>query len=198
MTNLPQHSADEIRALIADRDRLRSAELTLTRERAANWSKGIGALLVAALAFSLIKGRDDLTSLDPEWARRVGYFLAASTVLATVAAYKLFRASYGPLKPLAPGVTDHQEATATMHALICGLGLAVLAFVGLLGAVALTWYGPDAQGPRIAVTDKDGTVWCGEPTTISSGGLRLKVKGQEMRFDLGTITRLDALDTCPE
>lgn len=198
MTNLPEYSADEIRALIADRDRLQSAELILTRERAAQWSKGIGALLVAALAFSLIKGRDDLTSLDPEWARLVGYCLAAATLLATIAAYKLFRASFGPLKPLAPGATDHQEATATMRALICGLGLTVLAFVGLLGAVALTWYGPDAQGPRIAVTDKDGTVWCGEPMNTSSGDLRLKVKGQEMKFDLDTVTRLDALDTCPE
>ncbi|WP_176460623.1 hypothetical protein [Rhodococcoides fascians] len=198
MSNLPNYSADEIKGIIAQRDRLQSAELALTRERAANWSKGIGALLVAALAFSLIKGRDDLTGLDPKWAIGVGGCLATATVIAAFAAYKLFRASYGPLKPLKSEVTDHQEATSTMHALMCGLVATAFAFIALLAAVALTWYGPDAEGPKMAVTDDGGIVWCGEPTKTGSGDLTLQVKGQQMKFDLDTISRLDVADSCPQ
>lgn len=198
MSTLPNPSADEIAARVAERAQRQSSELALTRERAAKWSKGIGALLVAALAFSLIKGREDLTSLDPQWAYGVGGCLAAATLLATISAYKLFRASYGPLKPLADDVSDHQEATATMNALVCGLVTTVLAFVALLAAVALTWYGPDAKGPKTSVADEYGTVWCGDPKKTSSGRLTLDVSGQHMVFDLDTVTRIDAVDTCPQ
>jgi len=197
MSNLPDFSAAEISALIAERDRLQSAELALTRERAANWSKGMGALLVAALAFSLIKGRDDLTQLDPGWAKGVGACLAGAVMLAALAAYQLFRASYGPLKPLTPEVTNHEEATATMHALIRGLVATALAFLGLLAAVALTWYGPDAEGPKMVVTDQYGTVWCGRPIQTGAGDLILEVKGQQIEFDLGKVMGLGTLDTCP-
>jgi len=198
MSNLPNPSANEILARIEERTRRQSAELLLTRERAAAWSKGIGALLVAALAFSLIKGRDDLTSLDPAWAERVGYCLVGATVFATVAAYKLFRASYGPLKPLADDVSDHLESTRTMRALICGLVTTVFAFAALLAAVAITWYGPDAKGARISVTDEDGAVWCGEPKETHGGDLVLQVKGQLMEFDLDVVSRLDAVEDCPK
>ncbi len=85
--------------------------MILPRERAANWSKGVGALLVAALAFSLIKGRDDNTSLGPKLGAGVGICLVLAAVLATIAAYKLFRACYGPLTAISDSVTDHQEAT---------------------------------------------------------------------------------------
>lgn len=198
MTSHPGMTPDEIRAQSAERARRQSAELILTRERAANWSKGVGALLVAALAFSLIKGRDDLTSLDPRWAAGVGICLVVATVLATIAAYKLFRASYGPLAALSDSVTDHQEATSTMRSLGWGLGLSVLAFAALLGAVGATWYGPDAEGPRVSVTGEDGTVWCGEPKETDNGTITLSVKGQQMDFDLDALSRIEAVDTCPK
>lgn len=198
MNGQSEVSPDEIRARVQERAKRQSLELSLTRERAANWSKGVGALLVAALAFSLIKGRDDLTSLDPAWARSVGICLAVAALLATIAAYQLFRASFGPLRALADNVTDHQEATATMRALTCGLGVSVLAFAVLLGAVGATWYGPSADGPAIAVTDQDGTVWCGEPQETRGGELVLSVDGQRVKFDFDTVLLLEAIETCSD
>ncbi|WP_134765093.1 hypothetical protein [Nocardioides sp. 1609] len=189
-------TAIEIQEAARARADRQSHELIVTRERAANWSKGIGALLVAALAFSLIKGRDDLTEVDPKWAGAVGVALVLAAALATVAAYSLFRASYGPLEPL-KDVTDHAEAVSTMTALKTGLGFAVAAFVLLLVAVGATWYGPDADGPRIKVTGKD-IDWCGVPQTTSSGVLKLKVDGQPVNIDLSDVDRIEAVDSCPD
>lgn len=174
------------------------AELSLTRGRATSWAKGVGALLVAGLAFTLVKGRSELTDLAPECAGLVGALLLAAVGSAVVAAYYLFSAAYGRLGADPPGITDHALAVRTMNDTRIGLRWAIAGAVALLGAVAVTWYGPAAEGPRLEVVDGTGASWCGEPTRTSNGVLTLSVSGQEVQVNLTTAARVSPVVSCPK
>ena len=188
-------SAGQLQADVMAEQGVQAAELTTVRSRAANWSKGIGALLIAALAFSLVRGRSDLTGLDPRWAIVVGVFLVSAVLVAAVAAALLFRASYGPLGPTTS--PDHTESRRTMRALAWGLGLSCAAFALLLAAVAVTWYGPAADGPALRVIDAQGTDWCGTAVSSGGGAVVLQVSGQEIAVDLSSASMVSPVESCP-
>lgn len=192
----PGASREQIRAAAEKRRRDREAELALTRGRATNWAKGIGAVLVVGLAFSLVKGRTDLNDLDQGFAIAVGGLLLVAVVTACVAAVFLFRAAYGRLETVSGAVTDHKLAVQTIHDLRTGLWWALAGTALLLGAVGVTWYGPSADGPRLEVVDAGGTSWCGEPVRTGAGILTLKVRGQEVQIDLMKANQVMPVESC--
>lgn len=173
-------------------------ELPLARGRANSWAKGVGALLVAGLAFSLVKGRSELGDLAPVFAGVVGALLLTSVGLAAIGAYYLFGAAYGRLGADPPGIADHALAVRTINDTRTGLRWAIAGAVALLGAVAVTWYGPAAEGLRLNVVDGTGASWCGEPTRTSNGVLTLSVGGQEVQVDLTTAARVTPIASCPK
>lgn len=140
------------------------AELERVRSVALAWRNGLGALLLALVGFSLIRGRTDVGTLAPGWAALVGVLLLAALVTGAVGALALLRAAHGrlavtpvtALPPLPAG--DHQEAVAAVRALRTGVLLVLLCAALLVAAVGVTWYGPPRTGPFVQVGP--GTV-CG-------------------------------------
>lgn len=197
MTEPAGQSAKQITDAAARQRKDLEAELELTRGRATSWAKGIGALLAAGLAFSLVKGRSDISDLSTVAAVIVGVLLLIAMVVAVIAVYFLFRAAYGRLQPVASGRSDHELAVETMADLRVGLWLAAVGTVMLLGAVGLTWYGPEAQGPKLQIVEAGGVYWCGDSVRTIDGLLTLETEGQEVQIDLTTVAQLRAVTSCP-
>lgn len=197
VTEAAGQSAKQITDEAVRRRKALEAELELTRGRATSWAKGIGALLAAGLAFSLVKGRSDITDLSSGAGVIVGVLLLVAMGVAVVAVYFLFRAAYGRLRTVRPGTSDHELAVETMTDMRIGLWLAAGGTAMLVGAVGLTWYGPAVQGPQLQVVDSGGVSWCGDPVRTIGGVLTLKTEGQEIRVDLATAAQLRPVMSCP-
>lgn len=197
MTDAAGSSARQITDEATRRRKHLEKELELTRERATSWAKGIGALLATALAFSLVKGRSDITDLAPGAASAVGALLLGALLVAGVAVHFLFRAAYGRLRPVLPETSDHELAIETMADMRIGLRLAVAGTTMLVAAIGLTWYGPAAAGPQLQVVDSGGESWCGDPIRTVDGVLTLAASGQEVNVDLTTAVQIRSLTLCP-
>ncbi|SDD80215.1 hypothetical protein [Glycomyces harbinensis] len=198
--NPEQGGERPIEQVVADNERRRrttAEELLLSRTRAASWAKGVGAVLVVGLAFSLVKGRSDISALAPAWAIAVGAVLAFTVVLSAVTAYYLFQAAYGPLKSVPPATTDRELSDTTMRNLRKGLVSACVAVAALMVGVAISWYGPAARGPFLEVSEDSGGTWCGKPVHIDNGVLALESNGQKVTIDLDEVARLRPVTSCP-
>ncbi len=195
-STLPEPSYAQI---LEDAERvqtIRDAELPVTRARAASWARGVGALIAVGLAFTLVKGRSDLGELPPGFAVAVGVVLVVAIGCAVVSALSLFNAAYGRLSATPVDIPDHDLAAQTMADLRRGLGWALAGLVFLLAAVGLTWYGPPAAGPYVRVTDVSGATWCGSPVLTHTGEMTLAVEEQQVRVDLSSAARIEAVSRC--
>ena len=196
MSTGPGASARQIHQ---DAERVRraiDAELALTRGRATSWAKGVGALLVAGLAFTLIRGRSDVAELAIGFSVAVGVLLLVAVLVAIVAAYYLFGAAYGRLHPNPLETSDHELANETMKDLRTGLVWALLGGLALVSAIAVTWYGPAADGPQLRIVDARGAEWCGEPVRTDGGVVTLKIKSQEVPVDTANAASISAVSSC--
>jgi multisubunit Na+/H+ antiporter MnhG subunit len=190
-------SALQIRDEVARRKKVRREELALTRARATSWAKGIGALLVVGLAFGLVRGRSDISTLATGWAIAVGVALVVAVLLAAVAAYYVFRAAYGRLTAVPPERSEHALAMETMDSLRTGLRVACAAVLALLTGVAFTWYGPAADGAALHVFDRAGGEWCGSVVRTDHGVLTLELGGHELDIQLADVKQLRPVKECP-
>jgi hypothetical protein len=185
-----------------DRQQLLSTQLHRIRANALAWRNGLGAVLAALIGFSLIKGRSDITQLDPRWAVLAGLALVAAFTVGAMAALSLLRAAHGrpwlsKVDELLPGVLgDHQETVAAGRALLRGVVLALVCTVLLVIAVALTWYGPPREGPMLEVRTAEGT-FCGTAIRTDAGVLSLRTGAGEVRVDLGEARSLRPVGQCP-
>ncbi|MER7764039.1 hypothetical protein [Streptomyces sp. NPDC097619] len=198
----------------ADRAAARHGRLLLhgeserVREAALAWRNGLGALLAGLVGFGLLKGRTDVAALAAPYAALVGGLLLGALGCGTVSAVLLLRAAHGrpavsALPVREPGRPDpgpvaagHVEALRAARSLTWGV-VATLACTALLtAAVALTWYGPSREGPRLTVTTPAGT-YCGEPLGAGAGRLRLRTAGGELSLDLATAVALHPVPACP-
>lgn len=193
---------DDLR-LAQERDRLLRTELPRVQQAAAAWRNGLGALLAALIGFGLIKGRNDISQLDPRWGGWVGVLLLAALLTGACGALLLIRAAHG--RPAVTSVrelpssraTDHIEALACAAALRRGIGATLGCALLLVTAVGLTWYGPERAKPALRVHTVTGVV-CGTAVRLSPGGvLVLKTDAGEMTVDLTTATAVTAVDRCP-
>jgi hypothetical protein len=188
--------------LAQERDRLLRTELPRVREAATAWRNGLGGLLAALVAFSLIRGRSDVGQLAERWAVVVGVLLAAALLTGAAGALLLLRAAHG--RPavtsanelLPPPVGDHIEALDSAQALRRGISLTLGCALLLLSAVATTWYGPERTGPMTQVTTPVGT-FCGSTVRIAHGTLVLKTAAGEVTVDLARASSLRASSACP-
>jgi hypothetical protein len=62
--------------------------------------------------------------------------------------------------------------------------------------VAVTWYGPEKDKPRIEVRLATGTVYCGEVVSTAAGKLTLKTPQGQTVVDLTQADGLRAVDSC--
>ncbi|GHG32343.1 hypothetical protein [Streptomyces zaomyceticus] len=187
--------------------RLLREELPRVREAALAWRNGLGALLLGLIGFGLLKGRTDVGALAPPYGPLVGALLLGALLCGAAGGILLLRAAHGrpaastvpdPVPgtlPAGPVTAGHAEALRAARALTRGVVATVGCAVLLTAAVALTWYGPAKEGPRIAVTTPAGTL-CGEPLSTAGGRLRLKTETGERTVELSTAVALRAVASC--
>ncbi|MFB6786447.1 hypothetical protein ACFCWT_07140 [Streptomyces olivaceus] len=199
-------------AVAADRAaarRMRQAlaeELPRVREAALAWRNGLAGLFLGLLGFGLVKGRTDVGELAAPYDALVGGMLLLSLVCGAVGALYLLRAAHG--RPAATATSgprvsaaalyagDHVEAGRALRAMLRGVVLTLACGALLVTGVALTWYGPDKEEPRLLVRTPAGTE-CGEPLRTERGVLVLRTDTGEARVPLADATALLAVDTCP-
>jgi len=185
-----------------ERDRLLRTELPRVREAATAWRNGLGALLAALVGFGLVKGRSDVSQLDPAWAVAVGVGLLLALIAGAVGALLLIRAAHGipvvtPVrKILARRAADHMEALSAAKALTAGIVLTLTCAALLVGAVATTWYGPPRDKPAVEVTTPDGTV-CGRVVRTAAGTMTLDTAAGEVPVELARASAIRAVTACP-
>ncbi|MGO4631160.1 hypothetical protein AB4225_09460 [Streptomyces sp. 2RAF24] len=202
----PAGTPADLRAARGGRRLLRE-ELPRVRETALAWRNGLGALLLGLIAFGLLKGRTDVGALAAPYGALVGALLLCALLSGATGGMLLLRAAHG--RPAASAVPDpapgtlpagpvtsgHEEALRAARALTRGV-VATLGCAALLtAAVALTWYGPAGEGPRLTVTTPSGT-FCGEPLRTTGGRLALRTSTGELSIDLSTTLSLRPTPSC--
>lgn len=182
-------------------------ELPRVRESALAWRNGLAALLAGLAGFGLLRGRSDVGSLAAPYAVTVGAVLLLALLCGGAGGLSLVRAAHG--RPAAPraaaggthtsgigsAASDHTEALRAAQALARGVPLTLLCAALLTAAVALTWYGPSKDGPRVAVTTPDGTV-CGDPLRTHGGRMTLQTDAGRVTADLTRATTVHAVTSC--
>lgn len=195
------------RAARATRELL-AGELARVRAGALAWRNGIGALLAGLIGFGLIKGRSDVTQLEPVAAVVVGGLLLAALIVGSVAAVLLMRAAHG--RPWAVSVRQVvdttaedpdetgrlAEAEASTRSLTKGVVLSFVCTALLCAAVGLTWYGPARLKPRIEVRQTNGAVLCGEVISLAGGVLVIKTTQGQVTVDLAQANGLNPVAAC--
>ncbi|OXY99153.1 hypothetical protein [Streptomyces diastatochromogenes] len=199
-TRADRHAARLTRELL-------SGELARAREAALAWRNGLAALFVGLLGFGLIKGRTDVGKLASPYDALVGGALLLCLVFGTLGALLLLRAAHGapagvrlpagvPAAATALHLGDHMETRRTVRALTRGVVLTIACGAMLVAGVALTWYGPEKDGPRILVRTPSGDV-CGKPVRTDAGRLLVKTDTGEVTVRLAQAEALAAVDDCP-
>lgn len=196
-----RRAARATRELLAD-------ELTRVRAAALAWRNGLGALLAGLVGFGLIKGRSDVTQLQPVAAGIVGVLLVLALGCGFVAAVLLLRAAHGlPRKARVGDVIDRAaedpalagrlaEASAAGRSLRYGVALFAACTTLLCAAVGLTWYGPSKDAPRVQVLFAGGSAHCGEVISLDAGRLTLKTAAGSIVLDLGRAAGMSAVESC--
>jgi hypothetical protein len=186
-----------------ERERLLAAELTRVRDAAAAWRNGLGGLLTALVAFSLIKGQSDISQLARAWAVGVGILLLAAVITGAAGALLLIRAANGrptvspTHKLLNRSVADHVEALDAVTALRRGIGLTLGCTILLVAAVGVTWYGPQRVAPSLQITSPTGIV-CGAPGPIRNGRLVLITANGDVSVNLAQALAVVSVPQCQE
>lgn len=182
--------------------RLFRDELPRVRAAATAWRGGLTGLLAGLLGFSLIKGRSDVSQIASPWSVVVGLLLLAALIAGVGGALTLLWSAHGRPQAIdrrTAGTAlsaDHQEAVRAARALRHGIVLSLLCAAFLVNAVAITWYGPEKNQPKLQVDTPDASV-CGSPDMRSAGIVVLKTERGDVTIDLRIATSISAVDTCP-
>lgn len=196
-----RYAAKATRDLLAD-------ELPRVRAGALAWRNGLGALLAGLIGFGLIKGRTDISQLEPAYAAVAGCLLLASLIVGAASAVLIMRAAHGrpyalalrkvadsPVGNLAEAAR-RAEASASERALLWGVTLCFCCAALLVGAVGVTWYGPGNSTALIEVQLSNGTRQCGEIVSLTAGRLTLKTSLGQVPVNLAQADGIAAVDSC--
>lgn len=132
--------------------------------------------------------------------------LLAALIVGAAAAVLVMRAAHGrPYSAALPGndVPDPAaaarriEADRSERALGWGVRLVFGCVALLTSAVAVTWYGPEKDKPRIEVQMLDNSRWCGEVVLVRTGWLTIKTAKGQVAVDLSKTATVAATDACP-
>ncbi len=88
------------------------------------------------------------------------------------------------------------EAGASAQSLRRGVRLFFVCAGLLCAAVAVTWYGPEKDKPRIEIRHANGSLQCGEVVSLAAGKLTLKTLQGQSVVDLTQADGLRAVDSC--
>ena len=179
-----------------------AVELPRVRAVAVDWRNGLAGLLTALVAFSLIRGRSDVSQLAEPWDVVVGILLLVALLAGASAALSLIRAANGrpamtQVSRLWPrGMADHLEAKAAVRALRRGIVMSLGCAALLVAAVGITWYGPPKDAPGLEIVTPGMTI-CGQVMRIGSETIRIGTEAGEVSVELNQIRSIQPLASCP-
>lgn len=197
----PAATVADLRAA-QERHELVRTELPRIRAAGVMWRNGLGALLAALVSFGLLKGRSDVSQLQPTWAAAVGIVLLTAILAGAIGALSLLRAAHGSpavtmTRRLPPRViAEHLEALASAAALQRGIRMTLLCTALLVAAVAATWYGPVREQPVLEVGTPTGPL-CGKVVRLDAGTLTIETSAGEVTVNLDRATTMRPLERCP-
>jgi peptidoglycan/LPS O-acetylase OafA/YrhL len=197
----PASSPDDARATREFRRLLRE-ELPRVRAAAVDWRNGLVGLLTALVAFSLIRGRSDISQLAGPWDVLVGILLLVALLAGACAALSLIRAANGTpamtsVTRLWPaGMADHLEAKAAVRALRRGIVMSLGCAALLVAAVGITWYGPPKDAPPLQIVSPGMTI-CGQVIRLGSEMISIGTEAGEVSVELNQIRSIRPLESCP-
>lgn len=181
--------------------RLHREALPKVRDAALAWRTGLAGLLTGLLGFTLIKGRSDVAQLAASWGAAVGVLLITAVSVGGIAAVQLLWAAHGRprvrdrLSARSVMAADHAEALRGARFLAHGIGLSLLCAALLVTAVAVTWYGPAKDPPKLRVSVGE-QVLCGSVVGVRAGSLTLRTDLGERHVELARTDGLQAVESC--
>lgn len=184
-----------------------SEALTGLRAAATAWGAQISAFTGILGIVALIKGRENISEIEPGFQYWVGGALLAA-VLAAVAAivYAALAADGSPRWMWLVGAeakrNQRSERAVTARQLLISRITAVLIVPFLAAAVAITWFGPekdeDPAPVKVLAVSATGAVTCGDLATGAGTALALKSgSGQPLTLKDGDIRSLSVVSACP-
>lgn len=184
------------------RGRFQRTELERIRNAALAWRNGLAGLLAAITGFGLIKGRADITALNPVWSGIAGVLLLIALAVGLLGALALLRAAHGlpavrPARGLGGWETEeHREAVAAARSLRRGIVGALACAVVLVVAVGVTWYGPARDtGSYLRIVTRSGA-WCGRSVSLTGGRLGLEAPRGPIVLLPSDISSITSVPTC--
>jgi hypothetical protein len=178
-----------------------AAELTDVRAAASKWQAGLAALTGGITLFGVVKSRSDLSSLASPFPAIAGVLLAAGLALSVAGGLYALRAANGMpqlffTSDLDFDADDHRRAKSARGHLQTAVRCAVASLLAFAAALAIVWYAPSSDGPRLKVIPIDGDAACGSVTSISGTSLALKTSDGPQNFDLTNLRGLSPVSTC--
>ncbi|WP_052391041.1 hypothetical protein [Streptomyces sp. NRRL B-24484] len=187
-----------------ERERLVRSELTRVRTAAVAWRNALGAPFVALIGFGLVKGRSDVSLIDPVWAAAVGVLLLAAFGSGVIAALSLIRAANGRPRVVEvrdllghAGSIDHVEALLSAAALQRGIRLTVGCSVFVAAALGSTWYAPAARPPAIEFNTPSAGPVCGAVRPAGQGRVTVNTDSGTVTVLLAEVTSMRVVEVCP-
>jgi hypothetical protein len=179
----------------------RATELTDVRAAASKWQAGLAALTGGITLFGIIKSRSDLSSLRNPYPALAGLLLATGLALSIAGGLFALRAANGmpqlfTTSTLDLETDDHRRAVSARKHLRAAVFSAIASLVAFAAALAIVWFAPKADGPRLKVIPTDGDTACGSVTSISGTTLVLKTSDGSQSFDLTKLRGLSPVGTC--
>ena len=173
------------RARAEETQRWRSEQLALVRAAADKWRAALLGVMGLITVVAVVKGRDTIMYLRPDYRIAVGVCLLLALVCAATGSFWGMRAAFGMPRVFVlrrntgpPGYDLPLAARATVdlrRAVYC-----TYLTLGLLTAgVALTWYGPLSPPAFVSVTSIEGIHVCGSLVSADNHQLIVKTGSQQ-------------------
>jgi hypothetical protein len=184
--------------------------LDATRKTATAWAATISVLLGAFSTVAFIKGPETFDAIGSDWAAALAAALVlASAVLAGIAIFLAALASQGT--PRYASRLDgwtlkcfyRDQARKARLELAWSRALAVLAAIGVIAGVSVTWFDnlsaePPAPKPQAAIVTVEASVLCGTLSTSNNGEVWFAV-GNSKPVPISTLQPASVVpvESCP-
>lgn len=184
-----------------------ASQLTDVRKCAENWRNGLAAMIGLITGFSVIKGPEDVSGLEPWAAITVGVLILLSISVATYGAWKSVAAAYGTPRVITSR-DFHKEggidglklvlATQAVKDLLHARRATIAALVLLTAAVGFTWYGPHPKSAILEVERKSLPKVCGKLISSADGYMDIQPShSQAVRVYMKDVVKVSVVEECP-
>jgi hypothetical protein len=189
-------------------DELEYNALSRVRSTAEKWTASLGAILGLGGTVLLVKGREDISTLETTYQVLVGVVLLAALGVALAATVVGGLAAQGtPRNVRWPSGTklrrwEREQALSAIGRLRTSRVLAIVAVGLIVVAVGLTWFGEaesTSKPPTVVVLQESGSVLCGRLVAgETAGAVQLSTTdGGATALQGGDVVSVVPVSGCP-